>query len=369
MGFLSSAWKSVKNGFKKVFGAVLKPFSKILNSKFFKVAMLAVSVFTMGASLLAAGSWQAAGNLVLQKAAELITLPINLVSKGIGAAGGVLGGSAGAGLQTFANSVQTGLGSLANAAGSVFNVPGSADLGSIAEAASGTSSAFTESAMEGTSAAAENMDAMTNAQKGIDFSGGGISDMGNDAMSGTEFKMPGADPMGTTVPTTLPGEASAVGGAGAASSAAAATPTVPPVGSTAGDYSGTGAGVSAQTTSQGSVLESLEKTQSGGFFSKAMDSVKGAISHMQDNKDVYKMGADIVSNYYKEDPAEALARAKQMEYDGREAAFKPYAQSGFGGSVPGDYTQLQQRNKGLMTTARNAAGGYGNTAAMYGRPA
>lgn len=56
MGFFSSLWKGVKNVFKgvmKIFSPILKPIGKILNTGWGKALMLAMSVFTMGASLMA----------------------------------------------------------------------------------------------------------------------------------------------------------------------------------------------------------------------------------------------------------------------------------------------------------------------------
>ena len=56
MGFFSSLWKGIKNVFKgvmKIFSPILKPLGKILGSGWGKALMLAMSVFTMGASLMA----------------------------------------------------------------------------------------------------------------------------------------------------------------------------------------------------------------------------------------------------------------------------------------------------------------------------
>ena len=56
MGFLSKIWKGIKGvvkGVLKVFSPILKPIGKILGSKWGKAIMLALSVFTMGASLMA----------------------------------------------------------------------------------------------------------------------------------------------------------------------------------------------------------------------------------------------------------------------------------------------------------------------------
>lgn len=58
MGFFSSIWKgitSVFTGIMTVFSPILKPLGKILNTGWAKAIMLAMSVFTMGASLLAGG--------------------------------------------------------------------------------------------------------------------------------------------------------------------------------------------------------------------------------------------------------------------------------------------------------------------------
>lgn len=56
MGFFSSLWKGVKSvftGIMKIFSPILKPLGKILGSGWGKALMLAMSVFTMGASLMA----------------------------------------------------------------------------------------------------------------------------------------------------------------------------------------------------------------------------------------------------------------------------------------------------------------------------
>lgn len=58
MGFFSSIWKGIKSvftGIMTVFSPILKPLGKILNTGWAKAIMLAMSVFTMGASLLAGG--------------------------------------------------------------------------------------------------------------------------------------------------------------------------------------------------------------------------------------------------------------------------------------------------------------------------
>jgi hypothetical protein len=56
MGFFSSLWKGVKSvftGIMKIFSPILKPLGKILGTGWGKALMLALSVFTMGASLMA----------------------------------------------------------------------------------------------------------------------------------------------------------------------------------------------------------------------------------------------------------------------------------------------------------------------------
>ncbi|MEE8482275.1 MAG: hypothetical protein V3S12_02890, partial [Acidiferrobacterales bacterium] len=56
MGLFSSIgkfFKKIWGGITKVFKAVMKPINKLLGSKLGKILMLAVSIFTMGASLLA----------------------------------------------------------------------------------------------------------------------------------------------------------------------------------------------------------------------------------------------------------------------------------------------------------------------------
>ena len=64
MGLFSSIGKALSgiwSGIKKVFKSVMKPISKLLNSKLGKVLMLAVSVFSMGSALLAGGKGFLAG--------------------------------------------------------------------------------------------------------------------------------------------------------------------------------------------------------------------------------------------------------------------------------------------------------------------
>jgi len=56
MGIFSSIWKGIKGVFKgivKVFSPILKPIAKFLGSDFGKALMMALSVFTLGASLIA----------------------------------------------------------------------------------------------------------------------------------------------------------------------------------------------------------------------------------------------------------------------------------------------------------------------------
>jgi hypothetical protein len=106
MGFFSSLWSGVKSVFKgvmKIFSPILKPLGKILNSGWGKALMLAMSVFTMGASLMAgfsaftntAGSFLAKfvaggkafiGSLLGQKPSEVGTAATTPVAGG-GAAG------------------------------------------------------------------------------------------------------------------------------------------------------------------------------------------------------------------------------------------------------------------------------------------
>lgn len=69
MGLFSNIWKGVKNvfgGIMKIFAPILKPLGKILNTGWGKAIMLAMSVFTMGASLLAGGQtfMQTAGSFL-----------------------------------------------------------------------------------------------------------------------------------------------------------------------------------------------------------------------------------------------------------------------------------------------------------------
>ena len=77
MGLFSSIWKGVKNVFKgimKVFSPILKPIAKILDTKWGKALMLAISVFTLGTALMAGGAAfsgaQAAGQGFLQSFVE-----------------------------------------------------------------------------------------------------------------------------------------------------------------------------------------------------------------------------------------------------------------------------------------------------------
>lgn len=132
MGLFSSIKNAVKKlwgGVKKVFSAVVKPFAKILSNKWVQGALMAVTLFTGGAALISAYSgagggfagMKAAGNLILKKAAEIITTPIDLVSKGVEAVGNVTGIDS---LTNFAKTVQDGLGTVVDKAGSIFNVAG-----------------------------------------------------------------------------------------------------------------------------------------------------------------------------------------------------------------------------------------------------
>jgi len=341
MGLLSSAWKSVSNGFKKVFGKVLKPFAKILNSKFFKVAMLAVSVFTMGASLLAAGSWKAAGNLILQKAAQIVTMPIDLVAKGIGAAGGVLGGTAGNALTSFAGSVQTGLGNLANAAGNVFSVPGEGMNSSLISSSSDMGDAVQEDMLGGAS------ESLPGAKSTLD----------PDLLNNKSALPMAGDSMAAATPTTGY-DPSQVGKTGYDMAGVTAPSSVAKPSMLAGQNPDALGSALAQGTAD--AASTVASSGEGGYFSKLSGFVK-------DNKEILKFGADAVAAYNKEDPAVTLARAKELDWNNRNAAFQPYAQSGFGGQVPGDYGQLQQRNQGLMTAARDTASQYGSTNAQYGK--
>jgi hypothetical protein len=340
MGFLSSAWKSVSNAFKKVFKPIMKPFAKLMDNKFFKGAMLAVSVFTAGASLLAAGAsggMKGIGNLILKKATEIITMPIDLVAGGIGKVGGTMGGSLGGSLQSFAQSVQGGLSGVKDFAGSVFGEASSLTAGTNTDMIKGAVDAVAGSAGDGITGT------MDSEIRGPRFDARAIAE--NNV--GPQIDKPslgfGSEPAGGA-PMGLPPNEVAM--------------TPPP---------GTPTGVSR-------IAEFAKKTtdpeSTGGFFSKASDFVSKTVSHIQDNKDAYKMGFDALAGMTEEDEATTLARAKNEVWNHRNTAFQPYAEQGFGGQVPGNYSTLKSRTAGFMTAATNASAEmgrrYGTPAAMYG---
>ncbi len=95
MGLFSNIWKGVKNVFKgilKIFSPILKPLGKILNTGWGKALMLAMSVFTLGTSLLAGGTtfMQTAGSFLDKFVAggkEFITQFLGIKPKGEQVAG------------------------------------------------------------------------------------------------------------------------------------------------------------------------------------------------------------------------------------------------------------------------------------------
>jgi hypothetical protein len=106
MGLFSSIWKGVKNvfsGIMKVFAPILKPIGKILNTGWGKAIMLAMSVFTLGGSLLAGGQtfMQTAGSFMdkfIAGGKEFITQALGLKPKaekmvGTGVEAGVQAGT------------------------------------------------------------------------------------------------------------------------------------------------------------------------------------------------------------------------------------------------------------------------------------
>lgn len=331
MGFLSDIWKGVKsavksvgNALKKVFKPILKPFAKILGSKFGKLAMLAVSVFTGGAALISAfsqGGLSGAANFLLQKATEVITMPIDLVSKGIGAVGKVTGMES---LTTFAESVQAGLGDLANAAGSVFKT------GETSAVAAESSKAL--SAMEEDAGLAD-----LNAENVSVGPSQASTTLDSVAESAAEAS-PGLAALGQGVPDPMEGAATT-----------AARPNEAPI---------TPVDVPATPPPKTPISE-MKPNPGGeptGFFSKAM-------KHINDNSEGYKLALDTVAGMTTPSRAEMEAEF----YDRRDEQFAPYAESGYGGpggtSYGGNYEPLRQRNAGLLRRARESAG---NLDSQYG---
>lgn len=329
MGFFKSIFKSIGNALKKVFKPILKPFKKLLSSKFFKVAMLAVSVFTAGASLITAfgqGGMKAVGNLVLKKSAELLTMPIDMVAKGIEAVGNVTGIAP---LKDFAVGVQNGLGKVVDAAGSVFQVD--APNTSIADVAKEDAGIGSEniSAETGDSAATKTLDADVSPSASNQLQQDPATADGPAGGTPQQGAAPSADPGATTQP-----------GGGA--------PTPLDVSPAAGPGQGT-------PTLPGS------KTGGGNFFVQAME-------HIQKNDKAWKMGLDMVAGMTEEDPASVKARAESEFYHRRDQDFASSAEQGYMDKPPGNYAPLRQRNAGLVRRAQESRNSmtHGNTRAVHG---
>lgn len=116
--------KKVAHGVRDVFRSVRKGFSKLMGNKFFRGALLAVSLFTGGVALIGAfqtGGLSAVGNLIVGKAASIITSPLKFISQGITGVGNKLGLDS---LATFGTNLTKSLGNFQDAASSIFGVAG-----------------------------------------------------------------------------------------------------------------------------------------------------------------------------------------------------------------------------------------------------
>lgn len=117
MGLFSSIWSGIKNvfgGIMKIFAPILKPLGKILNTGWGKALMLAMSVFTLGTSLMAGasawgvaagegasfmGKFVAGGKAFLSSALGIETAGGEQLAAGTAATPGVQAGSGGAAAQ------------------------------------------------------------------------------------------------------------------------------------------------------------------------------------------------------------------------------------------------------------------------------
>lgn len=114
--------KKIAHGVRDVFRKVREGFSKLMGNKWFRGALLAVSLFTGGVALIGAfqtGGLSAVGNLIVGKAASIITSPLKFVSQGITGVGNKLGLDS---LATFGTNLTKSLGNFQDAASSIFGV-------------------------------------------------------------------------------------------------------------------------------------------------------------------------------------------------------------------------------------------------------
>lgn len=110
--------KKIAHGFRDVFRKVREGFSKLMGNKFFRGAMLAVSLFTGGVALIGAlntGGLGAAANLIVGKAVSIVTSPLKFIAKG-------LSGSGFESLASFGDSLTRGLTNFQDKASSLFTV-------------------------------------------------------------------------------------------------------------------------------------------------------------------------------------------------------------------------------------------------------
>ena len=215
MGFFSSIWKgitSVFTGIMKVFSPILEPLGRILNTGWAKAIMLAMSVFTMGASLLAGGQtfMSTAGSFVDKFVAggkTFLTEALGIEFKG---AAEQMGTAAEVGVQAGSGGVAADI-----AAGQAVNpgdlmaanIPGGEAVGQAGSMAMGPPATG---------------DVMRQATTG----GGGAA--GSGAIPGMTPGAPGTPPPGTTLPpdpSVLPGGIDPAGTSTKAMTGMAAKPT------------------------------------------------------------------------------------------------------------------------------------------------
>ena len=314
MGLFSGIKKAVKKvikGVKKVFQKVMKPFAKILGNKWVKGALIALTFWNGGSAIL--GAMQSAGTAgggflgmlkagvgeLIKIGARKLTAPVELISKGISGVGNLTGASS---LNSFADSLNSGLNSAQQGLDNIFSHGGSAVPTPTAETTSVASETI-----------GENIDLKGDV---ADQAGDTVTQAGDTSESLTSLEGQASDYVNAELNTTGVGESTI-------------TPNKIPQGIPSGEKS---------------------------FFSSVKEMASGAVDWMQDNPVLTKLGGEMISGAFEPSP-EDIAKANW------EASYKAQNKYGLGsmGDAPNmDLRELQNLNRRNAELRDNAATGFRN---------
>lgn len=344
---IKKAFKGLWKGVKKVFKKVGKAFSKVMNNKWVKGALMAVSLFTgvgaiINGAMAGGGGFgaflQSTGKFILDTAKTMIRTPIDIVAKGIGAAG---------------------------------KIPG---LGSLSDFAKGINSTLDNALGKGTSIFGDGAEASTTAGKEMQKEAGiaetGQEALGLDAGAGMGPGGPGpvtAEVTGTTAdaagmgpgglpskapgPSTIPDTAASPTLAGAGVGPGGAAPTAPTGPTPAGPLGG-----AAEAAKEGK--------KGGGFFSAIFDRVDKASTWLDEHQTAGKMITDAIAGATAPNEAEQMAEAKQKARDLRAQEFMNWqapSSQGAGGAFTQALTRANAQTRARGELAQRKMGGIPQT--------